>query len=166
MIEPVRRPLGAILLIERLPADAIRVADQRKRPSLQVRQDGGANLEIVFDQLRLDDAVLGKQQLRQIRKFDLSLPHLGDLTAARKHKVGRTQSLNRSAFLSSERSLRRIGIHREVRIASETTARFVKKRPVILNAENVSRRMRRNGKRKVLLFLPGPERGVEKNLSH
>jgi hypothetical protein len=49
MLEPVRRPLRAIFLIERLSPDAIRKTNQRQRPPFDLRQNRRRDFEIVFD---------------------------------------------------------------------------------------------------------------------
>jgi len=63
-------------------ADAVRITHQRQRPPFHMRQDRRRNLEVVLDQLRLDDMVIGKKRFRQVRQFDLAFADLGHLRCA------------------------------------------------------------------------------------
>jgi hypothetical protein len=79
VLEPVRRPVGTILLIERLAADSLGKTHERQRAALHVREDRRRELEVEFDELRLDDPVVGVEHLVEIRELDPAFPDLGDL---------------------------------------------------------------------------------------
>ena len=57
---------GAVLLVEKLSFDAIRVALHRQRPVFQMRQKHGRDLDVVVDQLALGEAVLRIKDLVEI----------------------------------------------------------------------------------------------------
>ncbi|PYM12365.1 MAG: hypothetical protein DME18_11620 [Verrucomicrobia bacterium] len=82
MLDPVGRPIRPILLKERFPANAVRIAHQRQGPAFHMRQNGRRNSEVILDELRFDDVVVGKQNLGQIRKLDFAFANLGDLRGA------------------------------------------------------------------------------------
>ena len=85
MLDPLGRPIRSVFLKERLSADAVRIPHQRQWPPFHVRQNRRRNFEIIFNELRFDDVVVGKKNFRQIRKFNLPFANLGDLSCARGH---------------------------------------------------------------------------------
>ena len=85
MLDPVGRPIRSILLKERLPADAVRITHQRQRPPFHMRKNRRRDFQIILDELRLDDLVVGKQKFRQVRQFNFAFADPGDLRSARGH---------------------------------------------------------------------------------
>ena len=83
VIEPRRRPLGAVLLEEALAVDAVRVAHERQRPPPEMGEDGRGDLQVVLDQLRLEDAVMRPQHLVEVGDLELVLADLGQLCFSR-----------------------------------------------------------------------------------
>ena len=85
VLDPLGRPIRSVFLKERLPADAVRIPHQRQWPPFQVQQNRRRNFEVIFNELRFDDVVVGKKNFRQIRKFNLPFANLGYLSCARGH---------------------------------------------------------------------------------
>ena len=50
-----------------------------------MRQNRRRNFEVILNELRFDDVVVGKKNFRQIRQFNLPFANLGYLSCARGH---------------------------------------------------------------------------------
>ncbi len=82
-IHPLRHRFARILLKERLPADAVRVAAQDKRPVLEERQQPVGHPVVVGQQLPLGDSLAGKVNLVEVRQPQrLSIELDGDVLPA------------------------------------------------------------------------------------
>ena len=63
VFEPLRSPLGAVLLKESLMIDAVRPAHKRERPAFYVTQDCRSDLEVILNEFGFDDFFRGEQNL-------------------------------------------------------------------------------------------------------
>jgi hypothetical protein len=50
-----------------------------------MRKNRRRDFQIILDELRLDDVVVGKQDFCQVRQLDFAFADLGDLRSARGH---------------------------------------------------------------------------------
>jgi hypothetical protein len=88
--DPVGPVAGALLLVEELTVDAVRIALERQVAAAQVRQQDGRDPRVVLDHLTLGETGRGIEDLVQVRErepaaLDLDLHALG-----RRHSGDRT----------------------------------------------------------------------------
>jgi hypothetical protein len=75
-LHPVGPVARALLLVEVLAGDAVRVALERQRAVVQVRQDGRRDARVVVDQLPLGEAGLGIEDLVEVRERQAAVADL------------------------------------------------------------------------------------------
>ena len=75
--DPFRGPARTVLLKEPITRNPVRVADEGEGPAVEVREDRRGDLHVVFDQLCLEDARPGKQNLVQVRELDFPFSDAG-----------------------------------------------------------------------------------------
>src|ERR1700730_16931118 len=72
-LDPRRPVLGAVLLIEELAVDPVRIALEGKRVIARVRQDGGRDAGVIVDDLRLGESDLRVQDLLEVGELERSV---------------------------------------------------------------------------------------------
>ena len=70
--DPVGPVVGAVLLVEELVVDAVRVADPRQRPVTQVAEHGRRDARVVVDHVPLGEARRGIHDLVEVGELELA----------------------------------------------------------------------------------------------
>ena len=71
---PVRAVVGAVLLVEELLVDAVRVADARQRPVVQVAEHDRRDPRVVVDHVPLREPRGGVHDLVEVRELEAAAP--------------------------------------------------------------------------------------------
>ena len=89
--DPVRPVAGRVLLVEELRVDAVRIALERERTPLEVREHEGRDPRVVVDHVALGERGLGIQDLVEVGEREPAAEHL-DLDPLRlRHPLERTR---------------------------------------------------------------------------